>query len=67
MDSMAIYYIIAAIVIILSGLVLKAYKVPEARVVRVRAPDIDITGADIDSLIERLEDIIADLDSARDE
>ncbi len=37
---MYIYYVIAAIVIILSGLVLKAYKVPEARVVRVRAPDI---------------------------
>ena len=65
MDSMAIYYVIAAIVIVLSGLILKAYKVPEAVPVKVKSTRIKRD--DIEDIIERLEDIIADLDSARDE
>ncbi len=74
---MYIYYIIAAIVVILSWLVLKAYKEPvPARVLtdRVNRPSIKVTpkaknllnDKEVESLIERLEDIIADLDSARD-
>ena len=82
MDSIAAYYIIAAIVIVLSWVVLKVSKhkpVPARVKVRGRThePRLKVSKSgkirmstaendNIDSIIERLEDIIADLDSARD-
>ena len=61
---MYIYYIIAAVVIVLSMAVLKAYSKPVPVPVRVRSKGMSDTA--IEGLIERLEDIIADLDSARE-
>lgn len=59
---MYIYYIIAAVVIVNSMAVLKAYSKPKQVMVRAKA----MSHTEIEGLIERLEDIIADLDSARD-
>ena len=59
---MYIYYIIAAVVIALSMAVLKAYSKPKQVMVRAKS----MSHTEIEGLIERLEDIIADLDSVRD-
>ena len=59
---MYIYYIIAAVVIVNSMAILKAYSKP----VPVRVTAKGMSHTEIEGLIDRLENIIADLDSARD-
>jgi len=66
---MIIYYMIALTVIVLSIAVVKLYpKTPPPRTsIKVSAKTKNrLSDKDIEGMIERLEDIIADLDSLRD-